>query len=69
MKKQIGLLAFVLFMHDIAVSQQMINNNTFGKGIKVMASDSSMSMKFHYRIQSLFVGEYDQSSETWECSP
>ena len=33
-----------------------------------MASDSSMSMKFHYRIQSLFTGEYDQSSETWETN-
>ena len=67
MKKQIGLLAIVLCIHGIAVSQQLINN-TFGKGINVMASDSSMSMKFHYRIQSLFIGEYDQSSETWETN-
>lgn len=36
---------------------QQIVNSTFGKGVNIIAADSSFSMKFNYRVQSLLVTE------------
>lgn len=40
----------------------------FGKGIKYTAPDTSMSIKFHFRMQQLFIGEYDGNSTGDEWS-
>jgi len=37
---------------------QDISNNTFGKGIKMVASDSSMALKFSIRFSTLYEGFY-----------
>jgi len=35
----------------------------FGKGLQIMAQDSSFSMKIGFRFQTLFVGEYNLADD------
>jgi phosphate-selective porin OprO and OprP len=39
-------------------SAQDISNNTFGKGLKIVAKDSSMALKFGLRFSTLYEGFY-----------
>lgn len=48
------VLAFLLLGEAYA---QDISNNRFGKGVRLMAADSSFSMKFTVRIQTQYEGE------------
>ncbi|WP_421977034.1 porin [Roseivirga seohaensis] len=41
------------------------SSNSFGKGLQVVASDSSFSMKFGLRFQSLYQGSLNVVSEKW----
>ena len=58
MKKIKLLLALVAL--STTVFAQDVTNNKFGKGLyNVIAKDSSYSMKFAFRIQSLYTGEWN----------
>lgn len=53
-----------MIMSFASLSQEKVNTK-FGKGLyNVMAKDSSWSMKFGMRIQSLYVGEWDVNDTT-----
>lgn len=44
---------------------QDTSNNKFGKGLRIMAADSSFSMKFSMRFQTLYQGQLDLDSDDW----
>ena len=53
-------LSLIVFLFSVFANAQDIVNNSFGSGFyNVVAADSSYSMKFATRIQSLYVGEWD----------
>ena len=57
--KKIKLL-LTLIVLSTALFGQEVTNNTFGKGLyNVIAKDSSYSMKFAIRMQSLYIGEWN----------
>ncbi|MFT6849775.1 MAG: phosphate-selective porin OprO/OprP [Sphingobacteriales bacterium] len=56
MKKIINLLLILSILTISGVFAQDITNNTFGKGIKIKAADTTFSMKFSARIQTLYEG-------------
>ena len=41
---------------DVANAQQL-TDITYGKGVNLLAADSSFSMKFNYRMQNLLIAE------------
>lgn len=51
------LFATLILTCSLYAFGQQTTNNTFGKGISIIAADSSFSMKFSTRIQSLFIAE------------
>ena len=62
------LSIFVLslgFLFSRSVDAQDLTKNKFGKGIQVVAQDSSFSMKFSTRFQSLYSGTYDYESKSY----
>lgn len=61
MKKLSLVLAIVFATGQLFA--QTINKSKFGKGLKFMGADSSFTMKFHYRQQQLFIGEYNDVTE------
>lgn len=67
MKKK-SLILSVMFAAFVTVGFGQQATAKFGKGIKFMAADSSMSLKFHYRMQQLFIGEYDPNSDAWSSN-
>jgi hypothetical protein len=48
-----------------ALVAQEISNNKFGKGLKIVAKDSSFSMKASIRFQTLYNGELNLESDEW----
>ena len=57
--KKINLLLTILFCASSLFSQD-VTKNKFGKGLyNVVAEDSSYTMKFAVRMQSLYVGEWN----------
>ncbi|NQY67792.1 MAG: FmdC precursor [Flavobacteriales bacterium] len=56
----VGIALFML--SSTAFSQTMVDSK-FGKGIRIMAKDSSFTMKFSTRIQSLFEGTTNISDD------
>lgn len=57
-------LTALLFISNISnVKSQDLTNNIFGKGIRIMAQDSSFSMKFSVRMQNRFDGQYINSTD------
>lgn len=68
--KNVGMrgltLSIVLLMFLCAsLSGQDISNNKFGKGLQIVGADSSFSMKFSTRFQTLYLGELDLDSDEW----
>ena len=55
-KLQGFLFVALLFTASAAMGQQVVESS-FGKGVYVVASDSSFSMKFNARVQSLLMFE------------
>ena len=53
---KVSLLIFLSFYTAVAMGQQKIESK-FGKGVYVIANDSSFSMKFNARVQSLLMFE------------
>lgn len=57
--KKLSVLLIALSCTTIMLGQEVVNNS-FGKGFyNVIAADSSYSMKFDARMQSLYIGEWD----------
>ncbi|MCF6361428.1 MAG: OprO/OprP family phosphate-selective porin [Cyclobacteriaceae bacterium] len=48
------------------VFAQDISNNTFGKGLRIAAKDSSMSMKFGLRFSTLYEGFYTPETKDYQ---
>ncbi len=63
--QKISTLAIALFCSISASFAQDISNNKFGKGIKMVAKDSSMSMKFGLRFSTLYEGFYEPESKDY----
>jgi len=61
-----SLLAALMLTSTLSFFGQQITNNTFGKGISILAADSSFSMKFSTRIQSLFIAEIPAENNGFE---
>jgi len=60
-----SIIATALLFSISASFAQDISNNTFGKGIKMVAKDSSMSMKFGLRFSTLYEGFYEPESKDY----
>ncbi|PCH67205.1 MAG: FmdC precursor [Bacteroidetes bacterium] len=58
---KILLTVIVTSLSALGLMAQNPTNNTFGKGIKVFAKDTSFSMKFSTRIQNQYEGTYTDS--------
>ena len=56
------LSAGSLLLCHSAIKAQSITKNSFGKGIKILAEDSSFYMKFSTRIQNRFDGTYQKNA-------
>ena len=59
------VLSFAFILASLQVYGQGITSNTFGKGIGIYAKDSSFSMKFSTRIQTLFDGVLIKETNDW----
>lgn len=57
------LIAFILF--PLSIMAQDETSNTFGKGIKVLAQDSSFYLKFSARFQTLYDGQLNLETDEW----
>ena len=64
-KSKIILPLFIIFFSFQAQSQSLIEG-TFGKGLNVLAKDSSFAVKFSARFQTLYQGNYTYGSERWD---
>lgn len=64
-KRGLALLLLVTVFLTDNLSAQDKSNNKFGKGIKIVGADSSFSMKFSTRFQTLYQGEYNLDSDDW----
>src|SRR5687767_14762604 len=64
MQRSIILLSFCLSF-TAAWSQDKPKKNTFGEGIRVLNADSTFSMKFGVRIQSLYQGDLNLESDEY----
>jgi phosphate-selective porin OprO/OprP len=56
--KSVSLLFLIMLVVVVSAYAQDISNNTFGKGIKMAAKDSSMALKFGIRFSTLYEGFY-----------
>lgn len=57
------LISYILLVSAITVQAQSGSKSTlFGKGINYTSSDSSLTVKFHYRMQHLYEVRYDIST-------
>lgn len=65
-KKIFLLAALVGFI--AAAQAQIIPKSRFGKGVSFMAKDSSMSLKFHFRMQQLLMTDYDGAADEWSTN-
>lgn len=58
------IFCFVCSAHN-QIRAQDLSSNRFGKGLKVLAKDSSFYLKFGFRFQTLYQGELNLDSEEW----
>ncbi len=65
LKGKLVFLMLSMIFSIASLSAQDTSNNKFGKGIKIVAADSSFSMKFSTRFQTLYQGEYDLDSDEY----
>ena len=50
------------------VNAQSSKTSSFGKGINFLTEDSTLSMKFHFRLQQLYVGDYSAADDAWSTN-
>lgn len=63
---KISTLLCFLAIYSFAFAQKKpLKKVQFGKGISYMAKDSSFKVKFNFRMQNLFVVNYDQASDAF----
>ncbi len=62
--RRVSLGLFMLSL-TASISAQDITNNKFGKGLQIIGADSSFSMKFSTRFQTLYLGELNLDSDEW----
>ena len=60
------LLLSVFALASLYAQAQDQTSNRFGKGIRVIAADSSFSMKFGVRMQSLYDGQLNLKTDEYE---
>ncbi len=65
-KKSMKVLTVLVATITTAIQAQDISDNKFGKGIKIVAKDSSFYMKASMRFQTLYDGELNLESGRWE---
>ncbi len=63
--QKVSALALLLLCSISFSFAQDISNNTFGKGIRLAAKDSSMSMKFGLRFSTLYEGFYEPETKNY----
>lgn len=63
---KLALLISVFALASLYAHGQDQTNNRFGKGIRVIAADSSFSMKFGVRMQSLYDGQLNLKTNDYE---
>lgn len=61
-----ALLLSVFALASVYAEAQDQTSNRFGKGIRVIAADSSFSMKFGVRMQSLYDGQLNLKTNEYE---
>lgn len=59
------LLLFCLVFAAYTLPAQVGRKNTFGKGIRLLSADSSFSMRFSVRIQSLYQGDLNLKTDEY----
>jgi len=64
-KLQLAIISGIFILISFSGLSQDITNNTFGKGVNVVAKDSSMSMKFGLRFSTLYEGFYEPASQEY----
>ena len=63
------LFVFYLLLGTWLISfSQDVSNSSFGKGLRLVTADSSLSVKFHFRMQHLYTASFDQESEKFESN-
>jgi hypothetical protein len=65
MSKIYGALVIVYCIVLNSVNAQNVSYKTFGDGLRVMANDSSFSMKMEFRFQTLYSGVLNLESDKW----
>lgn len=64
--QKISAVALILLCSISTTFAQDISNNKFGKGIKMMAEDSSMALKFSLRFSTLYEGFYVPETKDYQ---
>ena len=64
MKCRFYLVALFAVSYSL-IQAQDLTSSKFGKGITILAQDSSFSMKFSTRIQTLYEGSYNTKTKDW----
>jgi phosphate-selective porin OprO/OprP len=59
------IINLILFLLAFSADAQDISNNTFGKGLRMAAKDSSMALKFGLRFSTLYEGFYMPETENY----
>ena len=59
------IISLLVFSIASSINAQDISNNTFGKGLKIAAKDSSMALKFGLRFSTLYEGFYEPDSKSY----
>lgn len=66
MKIATTTLTILLILSISSVVAQNLSKDTFGKGISVLAQDSSFYIKFGFRFQTLYIGEKNLKSRLYQ---
>ncbi len=64
--QKVSALALLLVCSFTLTYGQDVSNNKFGKGIRMMAKDSSMALKFGLRFSTLYEGFYEPESKNYQ---
>src|SRR3990170_6037525 len=60
------LIISIISLGSLSVFAQDLTKNKFGKGISIAAKDSSFTMKFSTRMQTLYQGVLNSSTEDYK---
>ncbi|MDH3709224.1 MAG: OprO/OprP family phosphate-selective porin [Cyclobacteriaceae bacterium] len=60
-----GKVLLVMLLGNFPVASQNVSYESFGKGLSVMAADSSFTLKLGVRFQTLYAGVLNFDSDNW----